>query len=164
MNNNGFHHVGLATHNMDATLDFYENILGFNTRVCDVMSPTAGGTIRHAFLDTGNGEMLAFMECNEVPGIRDDFDTGINRGLGISGGVMHFAFKADSPADLDARKQHLRSKAVDVTDIVDHGWCQSIYFKDPNELQLEYCVVTEVFNSTHLHDKETQAWIRLSRR
>ena len=150
MNNNGFHHVGLATHDMDATLDFYENILGFNTRVCDVMSPTAGGTIRHAFLDTGNGEMLAFMECNEVPGIRDDFDTGINRGLGISGGVMHFAFKADSPADLEARKQHLRSKAVDVTDIVDHGWCQSIYFKDPNELQLEYCVVTEVFNSTHV--------------
>jgi hypothetical protein len=24
--------------------------------------------------------------------------------------------------------------------------------------------VTEVFNSTHLHDKETQAWTRLSRR
>ena len=82
MNNNGFHHVGLATHDMDATLDFYENILGFNTRVCDVMSPTAGGTIRHAFLDTGNGEVRAVMECNEGPGIRDEYGTGTHGGRG----------------------------------------------------------------------------------
>jgi hypothetical protein len=28
---------------------------------------------------------------------------------------------------------------VETTDIVDHGWAQSIYFKDPNGLSLEYC-------------------------
>lgn len=163
MNNLGFHHVGLATHDMDATLDFYENTLGFSTRVCDVIQPKAGGTIRHAFLDAGNGEMIAFMECNEVPGISDDFDAGINRGLGIAGGVMHFAFKAESPADLAAKKQHLHSRAVEVTDVVDHGWCQSIYFKDPNDLQLEYCVVTEKFTDNHLQDKQTEEWTRLNR-
>ena len=31
------------------------------------------------------------------------------------------------------------AKGVEVTDIVDHGWAQSIYFKDPNGLSLEYC-------------------------
>ncbi|MEO2184907.1 MAG: VOC family protein, partial [bacterium] len=74
MPNLGFHHIGLATHDMEATLEFYEDILGFDTQVCDVISPAAGGTIRHAFLDAGNGEMIAFMECNDVEGIADGFD------------------------------------------------------------------------------------------
>ena len=30
---------------------------------------------------------------------------------------------------------------METTDIVDHGWAQSIYFKDPNGLSLEYCCV-----------------------
>jgi hypothetical protein len=35
----------------------------------------------------------------------------------------------------------LRAKGVDTTEIVDHGWAQSIYFKDPNGISLEYCCV-----------------------
>ena len=46
-----------------------------------VLKPEAGGVIRHAFLDVGNGELIAFMECNDVPDIAADFDAGINRGL-----------------------------------------------------------------------------------
>src|SRR6516162_9517588 len=30
-------------------------------------------------------------------------------------------------------------KGVETTDIVDHGSAQSIYFKDPNGISLEYC-------------------------
>ena len=105
MTNHGFHHVGLATHDMEATLEFYEDVLGFETQVCEVISPATGGAIRHAFLDAGNGEMIAFMECNEVEGVADGFDTGINRGLGILGGMMHFAFKATSTADLQGRRE-----------------------------------------------------------
>ena len=163
MNNHGFHHLGLATHNMEATLDFYENTLGFKIRVADILSPQGGGTIRHAFLDAGAGEMIAFMECNEVPGISDDFDTGINRGLGIAGGVMHFAFKAEDEADLLLRREHLANKGVEVTDVVDHGWCKSIYFHDPNRLQLEYCFVTETFDASHLEDAASEKWTRLKR-
>ncbi len=158
MQNLGIHHLGLATHDMEATITFYEDILGFKMRVADVISPKAGGTIRHAFLDAGNGEMVAFMECNQVPGIPDDFDTGINNGLGIHGGVMHFAFKAADEADLDARRKQLVSKGVTVTDIVDHEWCKSIYFLDPNNLQLEYCVVTEALGDTHLVDAKSDGW------
>ena len=39
----------------------------------------------------------------------------------------------------EAQRDELRAKGVEVTDIVDHGWAQSIYFKDPNGLSLEYC-------------------------
>ncbi len=164
MAHHGMHHLGLATHDMEATLDFYENVLGFPTRVCDLISPEAGGKIRHAFLDVGNGEMVAFMECNDVPGIAADFDAGLNRGLGIKGGVIHFAFKAADENDLADRQADLRSKGVDVSDVVDHGWCKSIYFRDPNHLQLEYCVVTETFEETHLADRDDAAWKALARR
>jgi len=105
MANKGLHHLGLATHDMDATLAFYEDILGFETKVCDLMQPQAGGTIRHAFLDTGNDELIAFMECIDVPGIPNDFDTGLNRGLGIKGGVVHFAFRVDDESELFSEYQ-----------------------------------------------------------
>ena len=162
--NHGMHHLGLATHDMEATLDFYENKLGMPMRVADVIQPDAGGAIRHAFLDAGNGEMVAFMECNEIDGIAADFDTGINRGLGIRGGVIHFAFKAADENDLAARQADLRDKGVDVTEVVDHGWCKSIYFKDPNHLQLEFCTTTtEAFTSDHLEDQRKDSWTSLTR-
>jgi catechol-2,3-dioxygenase len=37
------------------------------------------------------------------------------------------------------KRSELRAKGVEVTDIVDHGWSKSIYFKDPNGLSVEYC-------------------------
>ncbi len=161
--NKGFHHIGLATHDMEATLDFYENTLGFTTRVCDVIKPEGGGAIRHAFLDAGNGELMAFMECNDVPGVAADFDAGINRGLGIAGGLIHFAFEVASPAELQEKREHLQDKNVDVTDIVDHGWCQSIYFKDPNHLQLEYCCLTQTLDDGHVADRLSDDWRSLAR-
>lgn len=51
----------------------------------------------------------------------------------------HFTFEAGSPAALADKRDELRAKGVEVTDIVDHGWSRSIYFKDPNGLSLEYC-------------------------
>ena len=162
--NQGLHHLGLATHDMEATLDFYQNILGFKLRVCDIISPESGGKIRHAFLDTGNGEMVAFMECNDVRGIADDFDPGINRGLGIEGGMIHFAFKSESEADLRSKRSDLLGKGIEVTDVVHHGWCKSIYFKDPNQLQLEFCTTTDEFGVEHLQDGESEDWKALSRR
>jgi hypothetical protein len=35
----------------------------------------------------------------------------------------------------------LRANGVETTEIVDHGWARSIYFKDPNGISLEYCCV-----------------------
>ena len=57
----------------------------------------------------------------------------------------------------------LRGKGVDVTDVVDHGWCKSIYFRDPNYLQLEYCVVTEELGERHVTDRSEPGWTELAR-
>ena len=67
------------------------------------------------------------------------YDAGINRGLGVPAGFYHFAFEAGSPAALAEKRNALRAKGVETTDIVDHGWAQSIYFRDPNGMSLEYC-------------------------
>jgi hypothetical protein len=67
------------------------------------------------------------------------YDAGINRGLGVPAGFYHFAFDAGSPAALAQKRDELRVKGVEVTDIVDHGWARSLYFKHPNGLSLKYC-------------------------
>ena len=48
-------------------------------------------------------------------------------------------------AALTDKRDELRAKGVEVTDIADHGWAKSIYFKDPNGLSLEYCCVLRDF-------------------
>ena len=48
--------------------------------------------------------------------------------------------------------------------IVDHGWCQSIYFRDPNFLQLEFCCLTEELGERHRAGRSSKLWSRLARR
>ena len=138
----GFSHIGLSTLDLDRTREFYENVLGFKAVRCDVITVKEGGRIRHVFFDTGRDQLLAFMEARGVPGVPADYDAGINRGLGTPNAFYHFAFEAGSEAGLAAKREELLAKGVKVTEIVDHDWAKSIYFTDPNGLQLEYCCYT----------------------
>jgi catechol 2,3-dioxygenase-like lactoylglutathione lyase family enzyme len=145
MANKGFSHVGLSTLDLDKTRDFYERILGFKPVVADTIKIKEGGAIRHIFFDTGRDQLLAFMESRGVPGVPVEYDAGINRGLGVPAAFYHFAFEAGSEAGLEAKRQELAAKGVQVTDIVDHNWAKSIYFKDPNGISLEYCCLVREF-------------------
>ena len=104
--NKGFSHVGLSTLDMDATRDFYENVLGFKAVRCDILKVKEGGQIRHIFFDTGRDQYLAFMAPENVPTI-DDYDAGINNALGVPGGFYHFAFEAGSVENLEAKREEL---------------------------------------------------------
>jgi catechol 2,3-dioxygenase-like lactoylglutathione lyase family enzyme len=147
MSHKGFSHIGLSTHDLDATRDFYENVLGFKAVRCDVIKVKEGGRIRHVFFDTGRDQLIAFMEARGVPGVPADYDAGITRGLGVPAAFYHFAFEAGSEAGLLEKRNELIAKGVDVTDVVDHDWARSIYFKDPNGLQLEYCYFSRNLNA-----------------
>ena len=146
MSNRGFSHVGLSTLDLDKTRDFYERILGFEAVRCDTIKVQEGGRIRHIFFDTGRDQLLAFMEARNVPGIPEDYEAGITRGLGVPSAFYHFAFEAGSEAALVEKRNELIAKGIDVTDVVDHDWAKSIYFKDPNGLQLEFCCLTRNLN------------------
>ena len=147
MTNKGFSHVGLSTLDLDATRDFYERVLGFPAVRCDVIRVKEGGQIRHIFFDTGRDQLLAFMEARGVPGVPASYDAGINRGLGVPSAFYHFAFEAGSEAGLEEKRNELIAKGIEVTDVVDHDWAKSIYFKDPNGIQLEYCCFTRNLNA-----------------
>ncbi len=154
MSSRGFSHIGLSTLDLDATREFYENILKFKAVRCDILTVKEGGRIRHIFFDTGRDQLLAFMEARGVPGVPADYDAGINRGLGVPNAFYHFAFEAGSEAALEEKRNELIARGVDVTDVVDHDWAKSIYFKDPNGIQLEYCCFTRNLNANDARMQE----------
>jgi len=143
----GFSHIGLSTLDLDRTRDFYERVLGFKPVRCDILKIKEGGQIRHIFFDTGRDQLLAFMEASGVPGVPAEYDAGINRGLGVPGVFYHFAFEAGTETALIEKRAELRAKGVEVTEVVDHDWAKSIYFKDPNGIQLEFCCYTRDLNA-----------------
>jgi catechol 2,3-dioxygenase-like lactoylglutathione lyase family enzyme len=142
MNHRGFSHIGLSTLDLSKTREFYEQVLGFKAVVADTIMVSEGGRIRHLIFDVGRDQLIAFMEPDGVQDVPRRYDAGINRGLGVPAAFYHFAFEAGSPAALADKRDELRAKGVEVTDIRDHGWAQSIYFKDPNGLSLEYACLT----------------------
>ena len=147
MSHKGFSHLGLSTLDLDKTRDFYENVLGFKPVRCDIIKVKEGGQIRHIFFDTGRDQLIAFMEARGVPGVPAEYDAGINRGLGVPSVFYHFAFEAGSEAALEEKREELLAKGIPVTEVVDHDWAKSIYFKDPNGIQLEYCCFTRTLNA-----------------
>jgi catechol 2,3-dioxygenase-like lactoylglutathione lyase family enzyme len=167
----GFSHIGLATPNMDATLAFYTDVLGFKIVRYDNMGITEGGNMRHVFLDCGRQELLSFLGPEGVDAL-PEWHPGINQGLGVPRGFYHFAFNCESEEALGERQENLMRHGITVSDFVDHDWCKSIYFDDPvNLLSLEYSTLTRPFNeddrtlSTRfeapiaLFDYDRTAWI-----
>ena len=139
MNHRGFSHIGLSTLDLDKTRAFYEGVLGFKPVDDVTITIEEGGHLRHLFFDVGGGQRIGFLEPNGIPGIPAKYDAGINGGLGVPSAFYHFAFEAGSPSALAQKRDELRNKGVETTDIIDLGVAQSIYFKDPNGLSLEYC-------------------------
>ena len=154
----GFNHIDLATKDMAATRAFYEGVLGFPVVRSDIIEFEGRGRAQHVFFDCGDGQMIAFACSDNMPA---DLDTGINKGLGLPPGVYHFAFEAGSLENLQALKASLEKHGVAVRGVEDHeGWCRSIYFTDPNGLQLEYCCLSRKLTED---DARPQVRFRVSR-
>lgn len=146
MKNGGLNHLGLATRNVDGTIAFYRDVLGFPVVRYDRAIIEEGGAIRHVFMDVGGGQTISFVGPEGVPTI-PAWDAGINGGLGVPRGFYHFAFHCESIDELAARQADLLAKKVKVSPIADHDWCKSIYFDDPiNDLSLEFCAYARAFN------------------
>ncbi|HEY7060283.1 MAG TPA: VOC family protein [Chloroflexota bacterium] len=133
----GLNHLAYLTWDTAATVQFYEEVLGFplvHTVVEDKI-PSAGITNQpflHTFFDMGQGELLAFIEINGLP--PEQADTS------IPSWARHVAIRLDSLEALEARRQDLLAKGAKVTDVHGHGESRSIYLFDPNGVRLEFCV------------------------
>ena len=158
MNNCGFSHVGVSTHDMDETIRFYENVLGFQRVVEEITTIREGGTLRQVYFDVGEWQHIVFMEAKNVAGIAADYDTSINAALGVPGGMYHFALRVATLEELEARRRELANRGAEVSDIIDLGSAKSVFLSDPNGLQLEFCCHTRPFDETDLK-RESEASI-----
>ena len=83
--------------------------------------------------------LLAFMKWDRVAGVSGDFDTSINRGLGVPLGTFHVTLRCPSLETLEARRNKLLGKGVAVGEVLPLHPYRSFFFDDPvNGLRLEY--------------------------
>jgi len=132
------HHVALACRDLEATHHFYEEVLGFPLVHTEMDRGPRGGWIKHVFYDLGDGSCMAFFDLHGV-GEPEGFETAISTGLGLPIWVNHLAVRAD-----DGRVSEVKARAaaegIEPTMELDHGWCRSVYFTDPNGVLVELCV------------------------
>ncbi len=153
----GLHHAAYLTKDMDATVEFYNELLDMPLVVTlalpspdpfNGLIPVRGdvaGT-RHYFFDCGNGASLAFFSWNETFG-------DMSPELGV---MHHISLSIGSEEELYALKAKLEDNGIAVSTVIDHFFCLSIYFRDPNGLYLEYSVTTMEYNEDNpfLEDPE----------
>jgi len=118
------HHLALICADVERTIDFYQGLLGFPLVEVFENRDSPGST--HFFFDIGNGNMLAFFD---FPGLGLD---PVPEGLG---GMQHVAISV-TPETFAELAGRLDAAGIDYLG-PDRGVEESIYFKDPDNIQVE---------------------------
>jgi catechol 2,3-dioxygenase-like lactoylglutathione lyase family enzyme len=128
-----FHHVAYRCKDAKQTVKWYEQHLQMNFVLAiaenQVPSTKAPDPYMHVFLDAGQGNVLAFFELPNSPGMGRDPNT--------PQWVQHIAFKVGSVEVLEQTKARLQAAGIEVIGPVNHTLFKSIYFFDPNGHRLE---------------------------
>ena len=146
----GLHHLSFASTDYEGTVEFYTKVMGWPIAWQDqAVDPETGQELlRHVFFQADENMFVAFI-CS-VPGspmFPEKIATDINSGLGLPTGIYHFAFSVDTVEELDSWRRQIDERGGEASAIVDHGWCKSVYFRDPvNDLMLEIAVQSRKFN------------------
>lgn len=123
----GVHHITFVGSNRQATIDFYEGVLGMPLVMeqpnLDVPEET------HLYFDPGDGRLITFF----VRPSRVNDTTPNPEGIG---NLHHLAF-AVSHATYTQVAQRLNERGIWNTGNIDRGFMDSIYFRDPNGQLLE---------------------------
>ena len=120
----GVHHLALICSDIDGTIEFYQDLLGFPLVEAVENRDYPGST--HIFFDVGHDNLLAFFD---FPGL------GLGPAQEAHGGVQHIAISVTREA-FDLLRSRLDEKNVDYIG-PDRGLTNSMYFKDPDGIQIE---------------------------
>jgi glyoxylase I family protein len=123
-NGGGVHHLALICADPERTIRFYQDLLGFPLVELFENRDYSGSS--HFFFDIGNRNLLAFFD---FPGLGLE---PVPEGLG---GVQHVAISV-TPNVFEAAKVRLTEAGMDFRG-PDLGVAESIYFKDPDNIQVE---------------------------
>jgi len=128
---NGFNHVATLTTDMELTVRFYEQAFG---AVVTFEVPKGEDHPWMKILDVGGG---AALNVFEVPA---DEIIGERRRQGGRGAIDHYALTVDSYAMLETLQDRLAAAgAQEVGDIQRLGDEWSLFFRDPDGMELEVC-------------------------
>ena len=136
----GVHHLALICRDVEETIQFYQEFLGFPLVELVENHDYAGSS--HFFFDIGNRNLLGFFDFpgHEHPAFTETI-----------GGVQHLAISI-SPEQYDAARKKLDEAGVAYLG-PDRGIEESMYFRDPNGVGLElYREELGIFNGTRLLD------------
>jgi glyoxylase I family protein len=136
----GVHHLALICRDVEETIQFYQEFLGFPLVELVENRDYAGSS--HFFFDIGNRNLLGFFDFpgHEHPAFTETI-----------GGVQHLAISI-SPEQYDAARKRLDEAGVDYLG-PDRGVEESMYFRDPNGVGLElYREELGIFNGAPLLD------------
>ena len=117
----GLHHVALLSSDVERTVRFYQDLLGFP--LTELIENRDYHGSNHFFFDIGNGNLLAFFD---FPGL----DLGPY--AEVLGGLHHLAISVE-PAAWRAARQRLDAAGVAYQE--ESG--SSIYFRDPDGARVE---------------------------
>ena len=126
----GVAHVALTVRDADRSAQWYSDLLGMQ-----VVMKADEDTVRFRILaQPESGVVIGLRQYPEYQdGAFDEFRTGLD----------HISFRVPSRQDLEEWQQRLREAGVHFTPIVDTPTGSVIVFRDPDNIQLEFFVVTE---------------------
>jgi glyoxylase I family protein len=120
----GLHHLALICSDVEQTIKFYQDLIGFP--LVELMENRDYPGSTHLFFDMGNDNLLAFFDFPEL---------GLQPGIEALGGVQHIAISTTSD-NFELVKQRLDGAGITYLG-PDRGANDSIYFKDPDGIQIE---------------------------
>jgi catechol 2,3-dioxygenase-like lactoylglutathione lyase family enzyme len=175
----GTNHLALVVDDMDASVRFYRDLLGFKVvRTASYPRNTSRPVqvMRTYFFDIGSGDgmLLAMYEVARDParaGLGPEPTMATSLWPGTSGGPVnprkmdHLAFNVDTHDDLVWFQGHLRAHGVEVPEITVREveqFVESIYFYDPSRIPLE--IATFDWDNPRWNNKrgpsEPGVWLR----
>jgi catechol 2,3-dioxygenase-like lactoylglutathione lyase family enzyme len=125
----GLHHNAYRCRDSEETRRFYEDFLGLPLVHSFVIEQTKSGReskVLHSFFQMGDGSSLAFFE---EPG--EPFEFKEQRDFDL-----HIALEVDYE-HMMAMKKKGEDAGIETRGVSDHGFIQSIYFRDPNGYVIE---------------------------
>ncbi|MEZ5230748.1 MAG: VOC family protein [Acidimicrobiales bacterium] len=136
--NNGIHHLAIATKDIKTQIGFFNDVLGCELVALYWMHGVEGAW--HGFMKLADTCYVAFVETPDVKNV--DRTIGVTHAGSpaspCAGGTMqHLALNVDTLDDLMVMRDRIRSRGVTVLGPIDHGMCHSIYFAGPEDLSLE---------------------------
>ena len=136
----GIHHAAFICSDVEATIRFYQDLLGFP--LVELVENRDYPGSSHFFFDLGNQTLLGFFD---FPGL------GLEPGVESFGSVQHIAISC--PRDRwEQVRERLDQAGVEYAG-PDRGIEESMYFKDPDGIQIELLSDPLMFFAGHQLDE-----------